>query len=126
MTSCGCLLREKVEDRGGEAVAPRAGGGSCAGMWSSRSEAIFPIYVMRSSRPSTVAAARSIVDSAGDPIWDAVKSESKSEVSVIPNPALAPGLKHCLRCLDSITVRVCLCDTQMVNYLPLVLITFNF
>ncbi|RCV46671.1 hypothetical protein SETIT_9G550300v2 [Setaria italica] len=91
MTSCGCLVLEKVEDHGGgEAaargrvvkVAPGAGsgcGGSCAGAWRSRSEAIFPIYVMGSSRASTVAAARGLVDSPGDPIWEAVKSEAKSE-----------------------------------------------
>jgi hypothetical protein len=124
MTSCGCLVREKVEDHGGELAAAGAGCGSCAGVWRSRSEAIFPIYVMRSSRPSTVAAGRSIVDSAGDPIWGAVKSESKSEVRVIPNPALAAGLKHCLRGFDSTTVRVLMRHAD--GELLLVLITFNF
>lgn len=96
MTSCGCLVLEKAEAHGGEAaangngkIAPGARCGSCAGKWRSRSEAIFPIYVMGSSRASTVTAARSIVDSAGDPIWDAVKSEAKSEVSVVPNFAFA-------------------------------------
>nr|CAB3502109.1 unnamed protein product [Digitaria exilis] len=96
MTSCGCLVLEKVEDHGGEAaaaargravkVAPGAGSGcgSCAGVWRSRSEAIFPIYVMGSSRASTVAAARGIVDSAEDPIWETVKSEAKSEAEKEP------------------------------------------
>jgi hypothetical protein len=37
---------------------------------------------MGSSRASTVAAARGIVDSAEDPIWEAIKSEAKSEVSM--------------------------------------------
>jgi len=91
MASCGCLVLEKVEDHSGEAargrvkVAPAAAsgcGGSCAGVWRRRSEAIFPIYVMGSSRASTVAAARGILDSAEDPIWEAVKSEAKSEVSM--------------------------------------------
>jgi len=91
MASCGCLVLEKVEDHSGEAargrvkVSPSAAsgcGGSCAGVWRRRSEAIFPIYVMGSSRASTVAAARGIVDSADDPIWEAVKSEAKSEVSM--------------------------------------------
>lgn len=101
MTSCGCLVLEKVEDHGGAgggeaAAAPARGrvpkvatgagsgcGGSCAGAWRSRSESIFPIYVMGSSRASTVAAARGLVDSPGDPIWEAVKSEAKSEVSIL-------------------------------------------
>ncbi|XP_039780117.1 probable serine acetyltransferase 2 isoform X1 [Panicum virgatum] len=93
MASCGCLVLEKVEDHSGEAargrvkVAPSAAsgcGGSCAGVWRRRSEAIFPIYVMGSSRASTVAAARGIVDSADDPIWEAVKSEAKSEAEKEP------------------------------------------
>ncbi|KAL6648849.1 hypothetical protein ACP70R_013073 [Stipagrostis hirtigluma subsp. patula] len=92
MTSCGCLVLEKVDDHGGEAAAargvgkaaPGAGCGSCAGVWRGRSEAIFPIYVMGSSRASTVAAARGIVDAAGDPIWDAVQSEAKSEAEKEP------------------------------------------
>ncbi|KAK3150403.1 hypothetical protein QOZ80_3AG0232730 [Eleusine coracana subsp. coracana] len=88
MTSCGCLVHEKSGGHGGEAaangngkIAPGARCGSCARKWRSRSEAIFPIYVMGSSR---VAAARSIVDSAGDPIWDAVKSEAKFEAEKEP------------------------------------------
>lgn len=83
MTSCGCLVLEKVEDHGGEAagrgrgrLAQGGGGGgggcgSCAGEWRSRSETMFPIYVMGSSRASSAAAARGIVDAAGDPIWEA-------------------------------------------------------
>uniref|UniRef100_A0A0D9VP80 Serine acetyltransferase N-terminal domain-containing protein n=1 Tax=Leersia perrieri TaxID=77586 RepID=A0A0D9VP80_9ORYZ len=98
MTSCGCLVLEKVEDHGGDAaaaargrvrVAQGVGGGgggcgSCAGEWRSRSETMFPIYVMGSSRASSAAAARGIVDAAGDPIWEAVKSEAKSEAEKEP------------------------------------------
>ncbi|EEE70080.1 hypothetical protein OsJ_30073 [Oryza sativa Japonica Group] len=96
MTSCGCLVLEKVEDHGGEAagrgrgrLAQGGGGGgggcgSCAGEWRSRSETMFPIYVMGSSRASSAAAARGIVDAAGDPIWEAVKSEAKSEAEKEP------------------------------------------
>jgi len=69
-------------------AAPGAGAGawcgSCAGDWRGRSEAIFPIYVMGSSRESTVAAARGIVDSPEDPIWVAVKAEAKSEAEKEP------------------------------------------
>uniref|UniRef100_A0A0E0CUS0 serine O-acetyltransferase n=1 Tax=Oryza meridionalis TaxID=40149 RepID=A0A0E0CUS0_9ORYZ len=95
MTSCGCLVLEKVEDHGGEAAGrgrgrlEQGGGGgggcgSCAGEWRSRSETMFPIYVMGSSRASSAAAARGIVDAAGDPIWEAVKSEAKSEAEKEP------------------------------------------
>ncbi|EER92913.1 hypothetical protein BDA96_01G549800 [Sorghum bicolor] len=92
MTSCGCLVLEKVEgDAAAKArvkAAPGAGAGagcgSCAGDWRGRSEAIFPIYVMGSSRGSTVAAARGIVDSPEDPIWVAVKAEAKSEAEKEP------------------------------------------
>jgi len=91
MSSCGCLVLEKVEgDAAAKArvkAAPGAGAGagcgSCAGDWRGRSEAIFPIYVMGSSRGSTVAAARGIVDSPEDPIWVSVKAEAKSEVSML-------------------------------------------
>lgn len=93
MTSCGCLMLEKVEGNASAKTrvkaAPGAGAGawcgSCAGDWRGRSEAIFPIYVMGSSRESTVAAARGIVDSPEDPIWVAVKAEAKSEVSMLPD-----------------------------------------
>ncbi|KAK1653285.1 hypothetical protein QYE76_071090 [Lolium multiflorum] len=84
MASCGCLVVEKVDDHGGEARGNGNGNGrgraecwcgSCAGA-RRRLETMFPVYVMGTSR------ARGLPDSAaGDPIWEAVKSEAKSEVS---------------------------------------------
>jgi serine O-acetyltransferase len=100
---------EKVEgDAAAKArvkAAPGAGCGSCAGDWRGRSEAIFPIYVMGSSRGSTVAAARGIVDSPEDPIWVAVKAEAKSEVSMLPD----------LDWLEWIAACAFVCATQMTN-----------
>jgi serine O-acetyltransferase len=43
-----------------------------------KSEVIFPIYVRGSSKRNSIT--RTILDFAGDPIWEAVKSEAKSEV----------------------------------------------
>ncbi|KAE8808379.1 serine acetyltransferase [Hordeum vulgare] len=89
MTSCECLVVEKVaEDHaggGGEATAARGSGGSCAGeRWAGRaprSEAMFPIYVMGSSRARAVLLDPS---AAGDPIWEAVKAEARSEAEKEP------------------------------------------
>jgi len=81
MTSCGCLVVEKVEDHGGGVARGKGmagcGCGFCAG--DRRFETIFPIYVMGSSR------ARALLDlAAGDPIWEAVKSEARSEAEKEP------------------------------------------
>lgn len=88
MTSCGCLVVEKVEDHGGGDArgkgkargrpGPGCGCGSCGGGGDRRFETMFPIYVMGSSR------ARAALDLAAgdrDPIWEAVKAEARSEVS---------------------------------------------
>ncbi|XP_047083488.1 probable serine acetyltransferase 2 [Lolium rigidum] len=83
MGSCGCLVVEKVQGHGGDARGNGNGRaecwcGSCAGA-RRRLETMFPIYVMGSSR------ARGLPDSAaGDPIWEAVKSEAKSEAEKEP------------------------------------------
>uniref|UniRef100_A0ACD5TTL7 Uncharacterized protein n=1 Tax=Avena sativa TaxID=4498 RepID=A0ACD5TTL7_AVESA len=81
MTSCGCLVVEKVEDHGGGVARGKGmagcGCGFCAG--ERRFETMFPIYVMGSSRT------RGLLDvAAGDPIWDDVKSEARSEAEKEP------------------------------------------
>jgi hypothetical protein len=111
MGSCGCLVVEKVEDhdaRGKGTTRGRAGCvcGSCAG--ERRFETMFPIYVMGSSP------ARGLLDSAaGDPIWEAVKSEARSEVSTVQAIVL-PYMDQqiCLRCLDSKSPIFCLCGSR--------------
>uniref|UniRef100_A0A453J2T7 Serine acetyltransferase N-terminal domain-containing protein n=1 Tax=Aegilops tauschii subsp. strangulata TaxID=200361 RepID=A0A453J2T7_AEGTS len=79
MSSCECLVVEKVsEDHagGGEAAGERRAGGRAP-----RSEAMFPIYVMGSSRARAVLLDPS---AAGDPIWEAVKAEARSEAEKEP------------------------------------------
>ena len=102
MASSGCLVVEKVEDHGVGGDAARGngrarvgcGGGSCpsAGAAPPRSETMFPIYVMGSAR---AAPPRAVLDpAAGDPIWEAVKAEARSEVrettlhSITPAPRI--------------------------------------
>lgn len=43
-----------------------------------RSESIFPMYAMGKSKSNSLS--RTIIDNAGDPIWDSVRADARSEV----------------------------------------------
>ncbi|KAJ3689714.1 hypothetical protein LUZ61_018878 [Rhynchospora tenuis] len=58
------------------------GSDSSTGSRRCKSEVMFPIYVRGSSRRNLIS--RTILDFAGDPIWEAVKSEAKSEAEKEP------------------------------------------
>ncbi|KAJ3681965.1 hypothetical protein LUZ60_014538 [Juncus effusus] len=95
MMSCGCIvIQEMVEGREDLKAKGRAAarvshvsssdsnGGRCDSCSRSRrrckSELIFPIY----AKPNSVSG--KILDFAGDPIWEAVKSEAKTEAEKEP------------------------------------------
>ncbi|XP_072957019.1 probable serine acetyltransferase 2 [Typha angustifolia] len=89
MMSCGCVVIHEMEE--GEEVkskhsigddATKSSGSWCSRPRKCRSESIFPIYVMENSKPNSMS--RTILDSVGDPIWEAVKEEAKSEAEKEP------------------------------------------
>ncbi|XP_010918238.1 probable serine acetyltransferase 2 [Elaeis guineensis] len=84
--SCGCLVLQEVED-GEEAksktrAASSSSCSSCSGRRRCRSESMFPMYAMGNWRPNSIS--RTILDSAGDSIWDSVRAETKSEAEREP------------------------------------------
>lgn len=85
MSCGGCLVLPEVED-GEEAKsktrASSSSSTSCSGPRRCRSERIFPIYAMGNSKPNSIV--RTVLDSAGDPVWDSVRAEAKSEAEKEP------------------------------------------
>ncbi|XP_008802857.1 probable serine acetyltransferase 2 isoform X2 [Phoenix dactylifera] len=85
--SCGCLVIQEVED--GEEVNSKTRDSSSSSSSSSFSrtrrcwsEDMFPIYAMGHSKPNSIA--RTVLDSDGDPIWDSMRDEAKSEAEREP------------------------------------------
>ncbi|OAY65443.1 putative serine acetyltransferase 2 [Ananas comosus] len=92
MSSCGCVVLQEVEREKANSM-PRVSYSSSSpadaasssisslrlGLRKCPSESIFPIYAMENARPNSMS--RAILDSAGDPIWEAVRVEAKSEVA---------------------------------------------
>ncbi|KAJ4773889.1 Serine acetyltransferase [Rhynchospora pubera] len=72
------------------------GSDSSTGSRRCKSEVMFPIYVRGSSRRNLIS--RTILDFAGDPIWEAVKSEAKSEAE--KEPILSSFLYASVLCHD--------------------------
>jgi serine O-acetyltransferase len=72
-----------------------AGSDSSNGSNRCQSEVIFPIYVRGSHKRNSIS--RTILDFAGDPIWEAVKSEAKSEVR---NHRFVSTILHCILWTD--------------------------
>lgn len=114
MMPCECVVVQKMEAReegkpNGKAArvlavtassssSNGAGSDSSTGSNRCKSEVIFPIYVRGSSKRNSIS--RTILDFAGDPIWEAVKSEAKSEVSKQSIIVLFQQVKIALHIMD--------------------------
>nr|XP_010943926.1 probable serine acetyltransferase 2 isoform X4 [Elaeis guineensis] len=86
--SCSCLVLQEVEDGEEAKSKTRVSSSSCSfsslysGSRRCRSENMFPIYAMGNWKLNSIA--RTILDSDGDPIWDSVRAEAKSEAEREP------------------------------------------
>lgn len=73
--ACRCVVIQEVEEGEELKSKGRVSSRRC------RTEMMFPMYAMGSFKPNSIA--RTILDTAGDPIWDSVRADARFEVIII-------------------------------------------